>query len=764
MLTDYPINSQVSVHITRFIPSGLLGQVEDGPRAIIRNRELAWGEPLPPKDYVGQTREAVVIGFNPAYRELELSLRLVDRDPWKEVASKYVPGSEVQGRVVGLTENGTFVELEPGVEGFLPVNELALDPKERIQDWLWIHDHVKALITRVNPHRRRLSLGLKDLLTRRDVRIRRQLWASHEETSSSRTTLAEFLPTETRLQLLRLDSAEEPLAPGPRLQVLIIEDDEAYGAGLGSLLQRNGCEVTLAEDGMTGLAHACTQSNPFDLILLDWNLPGLKGHEVVQQFQQESCPSRLVMVLEPAPLREHPEIWEVLRDSGVDVFSKVDVEGLKVGLISILRELRQDRSRSEELRRRHFPEIIVSSPRQQGSSLATEASLLLLNQGEGLQAILTQVCQGTQATSVMLMCLDPGRRRLVMEACVGKPFPLEQAPPDLIHSPLNNVLQKGEEVWEKITTKSSRFKRLLDLLPFQGFLGIPLPSVESSRYGLILLKERGSFGHRHYQEARLAAYLIAGVLQERRLTKTLQPWQAQNLVAQLWSSIVHEVNNKLGGIQLLADDLRERLGELARWPEKAEDATFLREIEQAVERIADAQKQASELRDRYLGLIATDEPQLVDLKVLIEEMIFALRGEAQQHNVSLVSELPSVLPPVRAQPSQLRQIFMNLMLNAIQQMAFLQRYGNLMIEVSHLPKAPLPLQVRFIDEGPGIHTQLCEHIFDFGFTTRKGGAGLGLTISRQAAASLGGKLQVEKSYMLWGTTFLLELPKGAQDE
>jgi signal transduction histidine kinase/predicted RNA-binding protein with RPS1 domain len=762
MLTDYPLNSKVSVRITRFIPPGLLGQVEDGPRAIIRNREIAWGKPLPLKGYVGQTREAVVIGFNPAYEELELSLRFVEWDPWKEAAKKYVPGSEVQGQVVGLTERGAFAELEPGVEGFLPVNELPLAPMERIEDCLWIDDHVKALVTRVNPHRRRLSLGLKGLLTRREARIQRQLWnPNNEEVSSSETTLAEFLPTDIRLQLLRLDTIEEPLDPGPRLQVLVIEDDETYAAGLESLLRRNGCQVTWAKDGVTGLAQVNTRGDPFHLILLDWNLPGLKGHEVVQRLQQEGCPSRVVMVLEPTPLCEHPKIWEALRDSGVDILSKADREGLEPRLISTLNELRSDQSHPEQLRHRYFPEITVPSPKQSTSPPAVDGPLFLSGQRESLQTILTQLQGDTWATTVMLLRLEPGRQRFLMEACVGKPFPLEQTSPDLVHSPLKDVLHKGQEVWEGVTSESSAFKRLLDIFPFQGFMGIPVPTVGSACYGLILLKERGNFSWRECQEARLAAYLIAGVLQERRLTQALQPWQAQNLVAQLWSSIVHEVNNKLGAIQFLAGSLQEKIEELVRWPEKAEDATFLRELEQAVERIADAQQQASSLRDQYLGLTASDEPQLVDLKVLAEEMIRVLRAEAQQHSVFLVSKLPKGLPPVRAQLSQLRQIFLNLMLNAIQQMGELKRHGNLMIEISHIPDASRPLQVRFIDEGPGIHASLWERIFDFGFTTKEGGAGLGLTISRQVAASLGGTLQVEESHMLWGTTFLLELPKGA---
>ena len=102
--------------------------------------------------------------------------------------------------------------------------------------------------------------------------------------------------------------------------------------------------------------------------------------------------------------------------------------------------------------------------------------------------------------------------------------------------------------------------------------------------------------------------------------------------------------------------------------------------------------------------------------------------------------------------------------HAIQQMARLRRYSRLDIVLSYQAGTPQPVHVRFVDQGPGIHYQQWERIFEFGFTTRRGGAGLGLTISRQIASELGGTLRVEKSHMLWGTTFLLTLPRGDQND
>jgi len=347
---------------------------------------------------------------------------------------------------------------------------------------------------------------------------------------------------------------------------------------------------------------------------------------------------------------------------------------------------------------------------------------------------------------------------------VGIPFPIEQAGPELMYSPLGDVLLRDTEVADQVLPNSSRFGRLLALAPFEGFLGVPLPAVDAWRYGLILLKARGTFGDGDRQVASLIASLIATGLQERRLLGALQPWQAQNLAGQLMSMVVHEINNKLGGMRYQIDTVQKALQELGRYPEKAGDATFLSRAERAIQSIAVAQEESERLRDQYLGLAASDETQSVDINALVVEMAHLLRTEAQSQNVLLACETPKQRLVVQGRPSQLRQVLLNLMLNAIQQMGRIRREGLLTVTVEHRPQESLPVQIRISDHGPGIHAQLWGLIFDFGFTTRKGGAGLGLTIARAIAAELRGHLHVEESHILVGTTFLLELPGEARND
>jgi signal transduction histidine kinase/predicted RNA-binding protein with RPS1 domain/ActR/RegA family two-component response regulator len=761
MPTDYSLNSRVLVHIARPIPPGLLGHLEDGQRAIIRSREISWDKLVSPQEYVGQTREAIVVGFNRSYDELELSLRLALYDPWQGIEDRYPPGIEVKGQVVGLTEKGAFVELEAGVEGFLPAAEFSPSRPQALPGGLWVRDHVRAVVTHVEPERRRLRLSIQALLTRREARFRRQLWGAHQPAESGVATLAERLPTQIRLQLLRLNADSELPAPEPVLQALVIEDDAAYGAGLRGLLQRNGCQVTRTTDGITGMVMVCDQDRPFDLILVDWNLPGLKGHDIVRQLQQEGCPSRFVVVLEPAPLDGCPEIWEELRDSGVDVLSKADTDECTAKLISILGELRSDENPPRPARVRYFPETKPLTRGEEPLPAATQEALLESRQPENMAKVLARLKREVRATTVALLRFEPGSRRLSVSCLAGEPFFADRLSPELIHSPLKDVLLEGKQVSAFVPSAPSRFDRLLELSAFEGFVGIPLLGLDAASFGLFLLRKKGGFSRQQCQKARLTGELVARILEQDRLIRVLETWQAQNLIGQISSSMIHEVTNKLGGLGYQLDVLRDGLSELARWPEKAADATFLRQFEQAIDEISSAHQQAMALRDRYLRVTAQDEPQLVDLVEVAEDALCALRPEAQQRNIVLDLRGAKELPPVRARPGQLLQIFVNLLLNAIQQMAGLGRQGNLYIELSCLPAGSCPLQVRFVDQGPGIHRRLWERVFDLGFTTKEKGAGMGLTISRQVAQDLGGTLRVEESHMLWGTTFLLELPKGA---
>ncbi|MFN2220141.1 MAG: ATP-binding protein [Anaerolineae bacterium] len=764
MKADYPLNSRVPVHIIQQIPPGLLGRLPDGTLGIIRKREVAWDGQPPVEEYIGMTREALVLGYSSARDQLELSLRLVEHDPWQEVPHKYEAGQEVSGRVVGLIEGGAFVELEPGVEGFLPLSELPVGADAQIGRWLWIDDWVRVRVLSVKPERRRLRFSLKAPLIQREARLQRQLWSLPPQYTTTNVTLAEQLPGDVRLRMLDLGAAARRRASAFGLDVLIMEDDGAYAAGLEGFLTLNGCRVTVAGDGIAGLRQVQARNEPFDLILLDWNLPGPKGHRVARLLQEQNCPSRTVMLLEPAPLRDHPAIWQDLCQSGLDLLAKSDGAACRSALLAILRELSAGCSSPAEPPRRTLLQSLSPALGQPEASPAVAGVPSFTGAGTSLHEVLERLQSHTMASSVMLLRQAPGGAGIDTEAFTGQPFPVGGAPPDLIHSPLKEVLHEGREVWTTVSARPAAFRRLTALAPFEAFLGIPVPVAQAARYGLVLLRDQGSFDALHCAMARLAVYSIACILQEQRLVQTLQRWQAPYLVGRLLNSAIHEMTNKLGGLDFQVETLEEGIRELEFEPARASDPTFVRQMAESITQVNVAQRQTLAMRNRYLGLTVHDQPQLVRLEPLARDLIQLLKPEAQHHNVLLELEAGDNLPPVGARPSQLRQLFLNLMLNAIQQMVELDWHGHLRIRIEHAAHQPLPVQIRFADEGPGIHRCLWEPIFEFGFTTRQDGAGLGLTISRQLARSLGGELTVEESHVLWGTTMLLQLPRGEIDD
>jgi signal transduction histidine kinase len=110
--------------------------------------------------------------------------------------------------------------------------------------------------------------------------------------------------------------------------------------------------------------------------------------------------------------------------------------------------------------------------------------------------------------------------------------------------------------------------------------------------------------------------------------------------------------------------------------------------------------------------------------------------------------------------ARLQQAFINVMLNAIQQIGAYNRPGGLLVVTTRHDSTdnPRPVKITFDDDGPGIHHHMRERIFERGITTREGGAGLGLFTTRSLVEALGGTIRVADSTMFVGSSFLIELP------
>jgi PAS domain S-box-containing protein len=146
---------------------------------------------------------------------------------------------------------------------------------------------------------------------------------------------------------------------------------------------------------------------------------------------------------------------------------------------------------------------------------------------------------------------------------------------------------------------------------------------------------------------------------------------------------------------------------------------------------------AAEIIDRIRSLYKKSPPQreLVDVNGIIQEMVTLLKGEADRYSVATRAELAAELPKITADPVQLQQVFMNLMLNAIEAMK--DSGGELLVK-SQMQDSQVLFSVS--DTGVGLPAEEAEQIFSAFFTTKPQGSGMGLAISRSIVESHGGRL------------------------
>jgi signal transduction histidine kinase len=216
----------------------------------------------------------------------------------------------------------------------------------------------------------------------------------------------------------------------------------------------------------------------------------------------------------------------------------------------------------------------------------------------------------------------------------------------------------------------------------------------------------------------------------------------------LTAGLAHEIRNPLVAIRTFTQLL----------PERYDDAEF-REVFQGL-----ALKEV----DRICGLIndllnfaRPSRPNIAEenLNEVVDGVARILESQAKDREVKIAREFVPNLPKVWIDREQLKQVFMNLILNAIQAM----RDGGSLVIATRVSadgdgNATRPcVQVEVRDTGIGIPEENLERIFDPFFTNKDGGSGLGLSISHQIIQEHGGRILV-RSKIKEGTSFFVNLP------
>ncbi|MEH2541609.1 PAS domain S-box-containing protein [Bradyrhizobium sp. AZCC 1577] len=312
-------------------------------------------------------------------------------------------------------------------------------------------------------------------------------------------------------------------------------------------------------------------------------------------------------------------------------------------------------------------------------------------------------------------------------------------------------LEPDEEAWRK-------HRETLDAhLPFRDFELARAGPDGSKRYvsvsGLPVFDRTGRF----------VGYRGVGrhITERRRAEESLRAMQAElahanrvTTMGQLTASIAHEVNQPIAATVTNA-------GAALRW--LSAQPPNLGEVRDSLRRIVEDGKRAGNVISGIRALINKVPPRndRFDLNEAILEMVVLTRSEMVKHGILLQTNLAPGLPMVKGDRTQLQQVILNLILNAIEAMEGVdQRAGALRINSEREAAGGVLVTVR--DSGPGLDPADVERVFEAFYTTKAKGMGMGLAICRSMVEAHGGRMWASANEPR-GAVFQFSLPLE-QDE
>ena len=430
-------------------------------------------------------------------------------------------------------------------------------------------------------------------------------------------------------------------------------------------------------------------------------------------------------------------------------------------------------------------EIIEELERVRELSLLHDISqsMYTLNLEEILELILQGVARGIGFDRVRLYLLDEEKKQLVCKVAVG----VEREKINSLSLPYDRedniisraILERRPFIVEDASRDPRVNRGLINFLDVKSFAAVPLLSREKVLGGIAAdnLVSQRSITEKKLQSLMIFANQAALALENalmyeelrafssqlgervKRATLELeetqrQLFQSEKLAAlgKLSAGIAHEIRNPLTSIKILIHSL---VDEMATPASREKDLAV---IETEIE-------QVNKIIKQFLDFARPRPPSLepIDVRKVLEETLALIVYEMEAQEVLLEREYAPGLPPVPMDREQMKQVFLNLLLNAIQAM---EQGGKL--KVATALKHPVPganrgsfAKISFQDTGKGIPEDVKGKVFEPFYSTKEGGIGLGLSIAQRIVEEHGGEIRLESSPGK-GTVFYLTIPYGTQ--
>lgn len=751
---EYPVGCKVKGIVTKVWKYGCRVELEDGVVGIIRNREMSWDsqvddattflhqdEPL----LEDRRIRVAVLRHDSRKKQLVLSLRLAVHDPWENQGNRYEVGKTVEGRVVSMLRTNAVIELPDHVQARLPYDEIVpwkTDSPERILDR---GDFIEAKVKGKDNTARVILLSMRDRLED----LGREISRHGEETTWISPSPGQMESVDEALK------AYSGIAY-PIERILIVDNEEEEGFQLEALLNDLDYEDIDVETDFAEAVRAAVEDE-YDLILMDVrdsddDFAGLHAAETIQGRK-----SKILIVL----------VTGVAGDDWIKASQRaqaLDLAGM------ILKPVTRDNLEGALATLKRVTHAGWPMPLAQSGARAIEfvqniskAAAIRRPLPQVLNSVLEQVAKATGADKAAIFSMDPRRSWVDMPASVKIPDnSLRRWRRSLPKSPVNDVIYRGEHIFENdIERFEGKYRYLRRMISFGSCIGVPVRGAAGDLgYGLFLLQtRRDHFTEYDLVRAEAAAAIIGQTIREYWVVEQVAADQRLTLLGGAITSIGHELRGRLGALEAVPS-VDRAWSQLKRDSTKLADPGFVQRMEDDLKRLTVARQGLAELADVFLGAVKQSQEQIIDVRTCVKSACNLMAQESVKSKVDLVLNLDEWIPGVRGSRLELEQVFMNILLNAIQQMPQSRRQrGRVTITTSYCREdRRFPVRIAFSDSGPGIHTKHLEKIFEPMYTTKPQGTGMGLYICRELLALMDGQIRIEQTAILIGTTFVVELP------
>jgi small subunit ribosomal protein S1 len=183
LLQKYPIDSKHIGTVRNLTNFGVFVELEEGVDGLVHISDLSWTKKIRhPGEVVkkGDKIEVIILGVDVEQRRISLGHKQVKENPWDAFAESYKVSTEINGKIVRIIEKGVIVELPLGVDGFVPISQLAMTQIKNIADTFHVGDELPLCVVEFDKESKKIVLSAVEYLKHKEQKTIDEYVAKHK--------------------------------------------------------------------------------------------------------------------------------------------------------------------------------------------------------------------------------------------------------------------------------------------------------------------------------------------------------------------------------------------------------------------------------------------------------------------------------------------------------------------------------------------------------------------------------------------------------